>query len=983
MRQGICHLRSQSIYPEDLQFIPTYGTVKESHANQISSKPPTPPEEVAPKQMSLVSSAMTEEHQSKSNSTNPLSAMSSNSSESAAKASGNPCGTSHSIPNITSSSSTTNENAIILSLYLIQSEEDILHKTNSNVHKRANLYKRLSEACQIANKTLCSASSCTTQPFQAGGDGAIFGVHCNVSNDELLSFRNEFDADDLWQSQGTDEQCRNEDEDDDHEEAERQNEIDTIQQPHLRAIFRYGNDINDMWRCISLMLQITADLANADYLSCIECWDITDGHILLIEAAEHLPSWVDDDVIQGGVGGPEGTHNRCWIVDGKVHLIPPTTRNKKRDTLSVKNEKVDLLSRREALNALVDSFQIDPDGSSTLASYSVQDAIYHRINRTDYSARNISGESRVSASSNSHWHVSAAALPASVAYFIQKHPLLVPLIIDSFCENAPKYLKQWKRKRKNNTSDETNEGATATDTQAPSMEQTCNNQEDTFGNLFPFEQIIAVPITMTRANFAELVTGRGIVPAFPVPREYRSVELKRFHRQLGQTAFGELDNDDKSRNPFERAVDVGVRLCAGLEWIIACSEQNVKADTDCNDDEDLQLDSLGDVERRLRLFWTRVDAEASGDILQPDSEDNDTDHWIEKAWQAGPTNSNGIQCDRMLLCALESMSKCPVFNPELSKSSRDEPCPITMPNISLREMTQSGMKNALKWQRDEYDESHFPMPKLYQLDSDAWMEIKSMEALEEKMKDLSTATTKTDVPSKSERGPRRTTRRSRRNLNANSSDKKGYESTNRDTLNTMASGFRAFVEGEGDVEGISATTPETERTPTNDSIESLMSQEVNIKPRAFFGALESMLRDQQNPSSLSGTETKSEASPAEPVEPDISSFFFEEDLNYESGDDSDVDVDAQMNMMQTNQISPDDDPFSLKNIMQAMDHELRTDAVSDPSIKNLSVAMEDDLDDEAMANLLRSIEASEGAGPARNMLLGMGIPLPRPTTTTD
>ncbi len=61
-----------------------------------------------------------------------------------------------------------------------------------------------------------------------------------------------------------------------------------------------------------------------------------------------------------------------------------------------------------------------------------------------------------------------------------------------------------------------------------------------------------------------------------------------------------------------------------------------------------------------------------------------------------------------------------------------------------------------------------------------------------------------------------------------------------------------------------------------------------------------------------------------------------------------------------------------------MDHELRTDIMSDPSIKNLSVATEDSLDDEAMANLLRSIEeASEGAGPARTILRSMGISLPR------
>jgi len=901
-------------------------------------------------------------------------------SSSAAKASVNPDdGSADNIHNTLSSSSSStnnNENAIILSLYLIQSEEDILHPSDkSSVHERANLYKRLCEACLIANKTLRSASSSTTQPFQAGGDGPIFGVHCNVDNDDLLA-RNEFDADELWQSQGTDEQSKDDDDDDaDNQISTSKLAVDTFQQPHLRAIFRYGNDINDMWRCISLMLQITTDIANANLSCAVECWDLNDGHILLIEAAEHLPTWVDDDVLQGGVGGPEGTHNRCWIVDGKVHLIPPAVSNNKRDPSSMKNKKVDLLSRREALIELVDAFHKDPDGSSTLAPTSVQHAIEHRINRTDY--WNNSDESRVN-TSNSHWHVAAAALPASVAYFIQKHPSLVPLIIDTFCENAPKYLKQRKRKRKN-APEATSEGTVATDEQTPSMQQQGSNQRDALGNLFPFEQVVTIPITMTRANYAELVTGRGIVPAFPVPREYRSVELKRFHRQLGQTALGRLDNDDKNRNPFERAVDVGVRLCTGLEWIVACSEQIDKAISDCKDD--VHLNSLGDVERRLRLFWTRIDAEASVDFIQHDCEEDETNHWIERAWQAGPMNSNHhLQCDRMLLSALESMSKCRVFNPELSKSSQEEPCPITKPRMSLRGMTQAGMKNALKWQREEYDESHFPIPKLCQLDSDAWMEIKSMEALEEEMKNLSSETTKTDTNKSESKGPRRTTRRSRRNLNnTNTVDEQGDETTNRDTLNKMASGFRAFVEGHGDVEGIAAT-PEEDIMPPIESIESLMSQEVDIKPRAFLDVLQSMLRDQHGPSSSSSAEIKSKDSPSTPVEPDISSFFFQEDLNYESGDDSDVGVEANINLMQESEIVPDDDPFSLKNIMQAMDYELRTDVLSDPSIKNLSVAMEDDLDDEAMANLLRSMEASEGAGPARNMLLGMGIPLPRPTT---
>lgn len=917
---------------------------------------------------------------------------------------------------VTSSSDcSSNENAIVLSLYLIQTEEDILHyrfTKNNHTHKRANLYIRLCEACRIANKILRSAAAATAAastsststaqqqlPFQSGGDGPIFGVHCDISNDELLR-KNDFDADEYWQSQIPGKQCAkdnnevnsDDEEDDDGDDGcsnvEEKHTLDgtdedgsAFHQPHLRAIFRYGNDINDMWRCISLILSISIELANANLTCAVECWDVNDGHILLIEAAEHLPSWVDEDVLQGGVGGPEGTVNRCWIVDGQIHLIPPCASNNKH---AMSKKKVDLLSRCDALVALLVSFNNDSDGSSTLASEAVQDAIQHRINRTDYSARRNDESPSVTSTnqSSSHWHTAAAALPASAAHFIEKHPSLIPLIIDSFCNNAPKYLKERKLERKRSRNKSTNESSNGSCQETATADEQ-NMKRDSLGHLFPFEQIVAIPITMTRANFAELVTGRGIVPSFPVPREYRTVELKRFHRQLGQTSYGGLEDEKTNRNPFERAVDVGVRLCTGLEWIVHAAEQKDSLPCPAVEDEDdeLLLQSLGDIERRLRLYWTRIDAEASVGNLQHENEETEANHWIEQAWQAGPKDTNHSKCDKLFLSALESMSKCAVFHPELSKSLRDEPCPITRPNMSLRDIARSGIKNALKWQREQYNESHFPTPKLCQLDSDAWMEIESMEELEEEMKHLSSATNKEMDSKPDNKKPRRTTRRSRRNhpsLDNNNISKDGEReaSSNTDALNQMAKGFRAFVEGEGDVEGISTIASEEIEPAAESSIENLMSQEVKIRPHVFLGVLRNMLRDECTVPSQTGLDCNSildSTSLPTPAEPDITSFFFEEDLNY----DSDEGTEERLDQMPESHIDSDDDPFSLRNIMDAMDHELRTDIMSDPSIKNLSVATEDSLDDEAMANLLRSMEASEGAGPARTMLRSMGISLPR------
>ena len=37
------------------------------------------------------------------------------------------------------------------------------------------------------------------------------------------------------------------------------------------------------------------------------------------------------------------------------------------------------------------------------------------------------------------------------------------------------------------------------------------------GTRFPYERMVAVPVVLTRARYAELVAGRGAVPLFPVP----------------------------------------------------------------------------------------------------------------------------------------------------------------------------------------------------------------------------------------------------------------------------------------------------------------------------------------------------------------------------------------------------------------------------------------------------------------------------------
>ena len=226
-------------------------------------------------------------------------------------------------------------NVLILSLYLIDSEDDILHhntNTNNNndvddVKKRARLYRRLCQACNIANDILLQSSSHSStnnddnnnnnyRPWSSGGDGPIFGIHCNntfndIYNNNNNGMNNNMDGDDIWQSQSPtnhhdqQQQQQKQQSTTSSSSSSREEDVSTNkseisyndaleleqqqQQPHLRAKYNYNNDINDLWRCISLSLQISSTLSrtkedhgNNNKLKCaIEIWDNNDGHILL------------------------------------------------------------------------------------------------------------------------------------------------------------------------------------------------------------------------------------------------------------------------------------------------------------------------------------------------------------------------------------------------------------------------------------------------------------------------------------------------------------------------------------------------------------------------------------------------------------------------------------------------------------------------------------------------------------------------------
>lgn len=750
-----------------------------------------------------------------------------------------------------------NTNTLSISIHLLRQDH-----SNDTDEDRAKLYTKLSQAAHLANEQLQRHKI-----WSCGGDVLVFGVNCA----EFTMNDSSVEDNDAWH-----EHLQNELEGPTHKE-------DAM--PHLRGICRYGNDVNDAWRTISLMLELSLLLSSKGIHVAIECLD-QDGQLLLIEAADVLPNWVDEDVSQGGVGGPRGCVNRCWIVDGAVRLIPPQKHSH--------NDAY--LGRRDALKLL--------DGcldSNEFVVDEVQNAIEARIARTDYTIpkRARPNNSMSSEDTNkdycgtTHYQIAAAAVPASVACFLQNHSYLVPFLVDSFCNVAPGYLdnlieeKQVNVTTNNDTEKESAAAAQDGQDNTPTSQNHQREQQHEdqriehqsnksnhnrqpkirtdLGNHFTYERIVLLPVTMTRATYAELITGRGIVPSFPTPKEYRSVELNRFQRQLIQMR-GE-------KNVWIRSVEIGVRICAGIEWIL-----NGNVATKSLDQESF-LQSMGEVERRLRIHWCRIDAEARPKTSDDEPKDGATS-WIEQTWRAGPNNkSNNIQSN-----ALQSMAKCHVFHPELSKSPNDEPCPNSRPGVSLHEMTQTGTKRALRWVRDEYSDEAFPFPREWEVDDDSWMEVNTLQELEEEMKKLSSTN---ELASKR---PRRTTRRSRRNLANNTTELRddgherhtspveNNESQEVNALNKMLQGIKTLVEGEGDVGGV-VTQQRAELPPAAlMSPQEAMSEEININPSIFLNILQSQLRDNTISDGTPGRVTADDQ--------DVSKFFFKEDLEESDNDDS-------------------------------------------------------------------------------------------------
>ena len=174
---------------------------------------------------------------------------------------------------------------------------------------------------------------------------------------------------------------------------------------HVEGCTNFDENIEDEWFIVYLLFE----LSNGDPDLVIQVED-SDGYFLLIEAADHLPKWVN----------PKTSVNRCFIYRGELHLIPinqsaikPPTNQSKHQSIKHEFASMKPPTVQQALNV------VREQRMQTVCSTTVQEQIKRRI--ADYPTKIYSTI-----------HKSNVILPCSVAFLLNENPTLISHAIRAF-----------------------------------------------------------------------------------------------------------------------------------------------------------------------------------------------------------------------------------------------------------------------------------------------------------------------------------------------------------------------------------------------------------------------------------------------------------------------------------------------------------------------------------------------------------------------
>ncbi|KAM1116181.1 hypothetical protein TB2_006611 [Malus domestica] len=154
--------------------------------------------------------------------------------------------------------------------------------------------------------------------------------------------------------------------------------------PHLHGKLRVADNFEDEWFTVFLLFHISSTFPDLS----IRVWD-SDGEFLLIEAAYHLPRWLN----------PQNSLNRVFIRHGHLHIVPKA--------------RLPNPTLTDSLNFIANF------GQESLAAEPVQIAVKNRISEYPEKARR-------------NLYVVKVRVPVAVAQVLSQEPCLISLAVEGF-----------------------------------------------------------------------------------------------------------------------------------------------------------------------------------------------------------------------------------------------------------------------------------------------------------------------------------------------------------------------------------------------------------------------------------------------------------------------------------------------------------------------------------------------------------------------
>lgn len=192
----------------------------------------------------------------------------------------------------------------------------------------------------------------------------------------------------------------------------------SIPVPHIVGCTNFDENIEDEWFIVFLLFE----LSKLDQELVIQVED-SDGYFLLIEAADHLPKWVN----------PKTSLNRSFIYKGQLHLLEPLNESLNVDSNENLNENLNRKSNRQFSERLdsKQSTKIKPPSIEqaldqirdsrlkTVCSSQIQEQIRRRIE--EYPAKIYSS-----------LHKCKVTVPTSIAFILNEKPEFISHSIRAF-----------------------------------------------------------------------------------------------------------------------------------------------------------------------------------------------------------------------------------------------------------------------------------------------------------------------------------------------------------------------------------------------------------------------------------------------------------------------------------------------------------------------------------------------------------------------